>query len=684
MTLFTNMKVRTKLGIGFGLMILIIAVLVNINIMQISVTQSLTQRIVELRIPTAESSKSIQSGVNHALAALRGWMLLNNDQFKMERAEAWKSEIYAPLNKMKTLSANWTNPDNAKKLREVENLVKQFDQYQQEIEQIANTPQNVPAMKLLQDEVTPLINKMGANITKMIDLEANQEANVARKEMFGMMADVRGTLGMGVGNLRAYLVGGEPHFRVAFEKLQAKNNKRFEDLSKQQDLFSPKQKEAYQVFADARSKFVVYPEKLMAMRISKDWNLANYWLSTKAAPVGAKISEILNEMVLNQKRLLMLDAEAIHTKTNNLIQLQWISLLVASILAIFLAITFVQMITVPIKEVLNASLKIAEGDLNVHMEKRGNDEIGQLILAIMSMVETLNNVLSTISLAANNINSGTRNISSTAVQLSQGSSDQASSVEQVSSSIQEMVSNIQQNTDNATSTEKISRQASIDADATGSVMNQTVGAMNEIASKISIIEEIARQTNLLALNAAIEAARAGEQGKGFAVVASEVRKLAERSQNAAREINELAASSVSVAENAGELLEKLVPNINKTAELIQEISAASQEQNSGARQINQAVLQMDRVLQLNASASEELASSAEEMSSQVQQMHDTIGFFRIKETEIDNGSTSQQRKIPQLPQPDSSQTAAQSYTQNVPQSSKGDYPNWNDQEFDKF
>jgi methyl-accepting chemotaxis protein len=152
-------------------------------------------------------------------------------------------------------------------------------------------------------------------------------------------------------------------------------------------------------------------------------------------------------------------------------------------------------------------------------------------------------------------------------------------------------------------------------------------------NKISIIEEIARQTNMLALNAAIEAARAGEHGKGFAVVAAEVRKLAERSQKAAGEINQLSASSVKVAEKAGEMLEKLVPDIQKTAELVKEISAASNEQNTGAEQINTALQQLEKIIQQNASASEEMASTSEELSGQAEQLLGTINFFHVAEAE---------------------------------------------------
>jgi methyl-accepting chemotaxis protein len=195
--------------------------------------------------------------------------------------------------------------------------------------------------------------------------------------------------------------------------------------------------------------------------------------------------------------------------------------------------------------------------------------------------------------------------------------------------MEEMSSNIQQNADNARQTEAIAQKAASDAKSSGEAVGKTVAAMRKISEKISIVEEIARQTNLLALNAAIEAARAGEHGRGFAVVASEVRKLAEQSQQAAAEITELSTGSVKIAEAAGDMLEKLVPDIQKTSDLVQEIAAASTEQNAGVEQINKALQQLDTVIQQNASASEEMSSTSEELSAQAVQLQQTVSFFRI-------------------------------------------------------
>lgn len=280
-----------------------------------------------------------------------------------------------------------------------------------------------------------------------------------------------------------------------------------------------------------------------------------------------------------------------------------------------------------LKNTAQMAHQIAQGDLSVEVKLLSEkDSLG---MALEAMVAKLQQIVSEVISAADNVAAGSQQMSSSSEELSQGATEQASAAEEASASMEEMGANIRQSAENAQQTEKIAIKSADDAKEGGTAVSKTVAAMKEIAEKISIVEEIARQTDLLALNAAIEAARAGEHGKGFAVVASEVRKLAERSQIAAGEISKLSSGSVDIAEQAGERLSKLVPDIQKTAELIQEIATASSEQNSGAEQINSAIQQLDQVTQQNASSSEELASTAEELASQAEQLQSIVGFFKL-------------------------------------------------------
>src|SRR5258706_11752921 len=365
---------------------------------------------------------------------------------------------------------------------------------------------------------------------------------------------------------------------------------------------------------------------------------------------------------MNAKEKVVVDTE---TRTRGVM---WIIFIAGIILVTLMTVGVTRSITKPILEVVSIAERLAEGQTDFAIESRGKDETGSLMVAmkqmidsnnemvevaaglasgnlsvrvtprsandalgkaLANMIERLTEIIGEVRSGAASLTVASSQISASAQSLSQGTSEQASSVEETTSSLQEMSASITQNAENSGQMETMAVKGTTDAEESAQAVKQSVDAMTKIAQKISIIEEIAYQTNLLALNAAIEAARAGDHGRGFAVVATEVRKLAQRSQIAAKEIGGLATSSVNVAERSGRQLEQLVPAIRKTADLVQEVAAASSEQSSGVGQINKAMSQGDQVTQRNASAAEELASTAEEMASQAEALQQLVSYFRI-------------------------------------------------------
>ena len=409
---------------------------------------------------------------------------------------------------------------------------------------------------------------------------------------------------------------------------------------------------------------------------------------TEGREIMDKIGDVIDQRVETSKAQMKQadqDTNAQYESTRNFI-LAFAG--VALVLAVGAAAWIAMGISTGLNKIKSVAQAVAIGDLNQNIEIKTNDEIKDLVdtinvmtgnlrntagiadqiangdltvapkplsdkdtlgLALESMVERLRGVVADALSAADNVSSGSQELSASSEQLSQGATEQASSAEEASASMEEMASNIKQNADNAAQTEKIARQSSKDAETSGEAVGRAVNAMRTIAEKISIVQEIARQTDLLALNAAVEAARAGEHGKGFAVVASEVRKLAERSQAAAAEISSLSGETVTVATEAGEMLNRLVPDIRKTAELVSEISAACREQDVGASQINEAIQQLDKVTQTNAGASEEMSGTSEELAAQAEELQTSIAFFKVDRASTGGGAQQVRRPSPVRP-----------------------------------
>ena len=398
-------------------------------------------------------------------------------------------------------------------------------------------------------------------------------------------------------------------------------------------IVTPKGRELFTNLQSARSAYTAISSEVMRLKREGKDEPAATLLMKDGRPAYARYADAGRQLMdlkksFSEDKAKEIDVSIAAAKTGIVA-----GLAIAVVLAVVIALFVVSSITRPLAQAVSLIGTVAEGDLRSKAEVTSKDELGAMLSAVNRMVDNLRKTVEEVTAGAGNVADGSDQMSSTAQQISQGSSEQAAAAEETSASMEQMSSAVQQNADNARQTDKIASKAAEDARAGGEAVIRTVAGMKEIADKISIIGEIARKTDLLALNAAVEAARAGEHGKGFAVVASEVRKLAERSQTAAAEITRLTSAGVQTAEGAGHLLERLVPDMQKTAELVREIAAASGEQSSGAEQVNKAVQQLDQVIQQNAAASEEMASTAEELSAQAEVLQSAIAFFKTGDGE---------------------------------------------------
>ncbi|MGL1930881.1 MAG: methyl-accepting chemotaxis protein [Desulfotalea sp.] len=365
-----NLKVGLKIGGGYTIMGLIIISIVLITSWQINRISVVNQRIMELRSPTARSSLMMLNGINHSLAALRGWMILGKDQFKSERNQAWETEIEPSLQILKMLAENWTNSENIEHLKTIESVLRGFNVDQQEIEDIAQSMDNVPAIKILFTEAAPQAEILAKQITLMIDLEKLQPGTPERKNLLGIMADIRGTTGLGLAAIRAYLLSGENRFKEKFTTLWTKNSKRFKDLQQKKYLLIPEQQKAFDTFLHAREIFKQLPPKMFTSRQSEDWNRANYLLSTKAAPKGNKLVNTLTAMAADQKMLTLADEAIVKKMNTDLYRLIWTLLIIGICSCLILGISITRSITGPIQEILNnlKSFSKGEGDLTQRLK----------------------------------------------------------------------------------------------------------------------------------------------------------------------------------------------------------------------------------------------------------------------------------------------------------------------------
>ncbi len=621
-----NLRLGVKIGIGFGALIAMACALGALAVVKMSSVSKEADLLATESVPQAAMASDMVERSLSAMLAMRSYALSENPKF-YEAGTKGLAGMYGNLDQAMEFAGKHSHLSQFK-----ENVVKAragVDAYR------TLTEQTHAMITTLGDNKKTLTAAGGAYLKSCAKFLENEDASMkddiasgvsgyALDERYRKVSLVNEIMTLGndtrlktarslVEHDLSLLDAAEKNFVVISDKLD-----QLKSLVHQEDHLEQ--------IATTRTAMEQYRSSLVQLRTTMEA------IEKIGAERDAASQAFLAAAMATSKAALEQTRDMTGEASDNLASattIMLIGLCVALVFGILTSIFLTRAITKPIIKGVVFAKGMAEGDFTKILDIDQKDEIGVLAQSLNEMVSRLKDVVAEVQSASENVASGSEELSASAQNLSQGASEQAASVEEVSSSMEEMTSNIQQSADNAQQTQQIAVKAAMDAKEGGESVMRAVAAMKNIAEKISIIEEIARQTNLLALNAAIEAARAGEHGKGFAVVAAEVRKLAERSGAAAAEISDLSSSSVEIAERAGNMLSKMVPDIQRTAELVQEIAAASAEQNSGAAQINKAIQQLDIVVQQNASASEEMASTSEELSSQAEQMQSAMAFFRV-------------------------------------------------------
>ena len=625
---FSDLRFAQKLGLGFGALILIAVILGLLAVINMSGISTKSEYLANEYVPEVKVSNNIERYSLLTMYDIRGYGYTEEKDFLTKGQENLK-KVEDFLLEAERLAANSTQlvklneaaVSTRKSVDTYEELVNKTIEANKYLEDLRNRMDQ--SAKLFMDNCSSYLEDQNNLFEDEIRSGADKNKLTERYSKISWINNV---------------VENGNEVRLANFKAQSKRDPvAYENAIRNFDIAGKLEMLRSKTHTNANMKALDNVETAAKDYIQNMQNFLKTWkeredLNNQRNDAGQNVLEKAQEVAMagisNTNEIAYQAVSMLNTSSFVMIA----GLIVAIFLGIILAIILTGSVTKGLKRGVKFAEQVADGDLTVDLEEEyviRKDEIGNLSKALKNMVIKLREIVENILAGSESISSASQQMATTAQEMSQGSSEQASSVEEVSSSMEQMVSNIQQNTDNAQQTEKISTNASKGILEGSNATNTAVDAMKNIADKIRIINDIAFQTNILALNAAVEAARAGEHGKGFAVVAAEVRKLAERSKIAADEIDELSRNGVSIAEKAGLMLSEIVPEIEKTSKLVQEIAAASLEQNGGANQVNNAIQQLNTVTQQNAAASEEVATSSEELASQAEQLKDTIQYFKI-------------------------------------------------------
>jgi len=671
------MTIRQKLFLGFASILLLFALVSAATFFKTSHVTDTEDRLFNLRFPTLLAGQQLKDGIHLSLAGLRGYMILGKNpkaaaKFKAERQQGWQ-QIDQAIQQMDEFSQQWTNPDNVKHLQHIKKLLQQFRTAQQQVENIVHTPANIPALQLLNDKATPIAEQLLAALTGMIDEESRLEATPARKRLLKQLADSRGSFAAGMADLRAYLLTGNVDYQQSFTKKWQINNQRLKQIAKHSDLFSRKQQQFWQQYQQSHQAFAPLPTQIFKLRQQPDWNLANSWLATQAAPTADAILKTMQIMAQSQQQLAEQDLASLKTESS---QLHWTVLtgvILALLIGIGVALWVSNAITQPLNRILMRAKAISEGDLRQpDLPVTGNDELATLTRAINQMNHNLKKVIEQLAISAQKIRQSSTALTDISAGTQENIEEQALQTEMIASAMTEMSATIHEVAQTIVNTAQMTEQANEETDEgkqmvlnatyaihqltdqiknTASVIQQLQQDSDDINTVLEVIRGVAEQTNLLALNAAIEAARAGEQGRGFAVVADEVRTLAGKTQESTEEINQVidklqngvrsavavmeqsqadALQVVAEAEKAAESLQDISTAVSRISEMNNQIATAAEQQSATAEEINQNVLNVKQEAEQTSSRARKATTANQELAELATELQTLFAQFKTR------------------------------------------------------